>query len=91
MPKYIIEREIPGADSMNKEKLQGFSRTTYEVLLALGPEIQWIQSYVTGNKIYCVYYAPGETLIREHARRSGFPASQITEVKAVIEPATAET
>lgn len=88
MPKYVIERNMPGAGNMTSAELRDTSKKSCDVLLNLGPEIQWIHSYVTGNKIYCLYYAPGETLIREHARRSGFPADCISEVKAVMEPAT---
>lgn len=90
MPKYIIEREIPKAGSMAPAELQDVSRKSCDVLLGLGPEIQWIHSYVTGDKIYCLYYAPGKTLIREHARKWGLPADSIYEVKAVIEPVTGE-
>ncbi len=90
MPKYVIECDMPGAGNMTRAELQKFSQKFCDVLLNLGPEVQWIHSYVTGNKIYCLYYAPGETLIREHARQSGFSADTILEVKAVIDPATAE-
>lgn len=90
MPKYIIERGIEGAGEMAPAELRGASQKSCDVLRDLGTEIQWIQSYVTGDKIYCVYYARDESLINEHARRSGFPADSISEVKAVIEPATAE-
>jgi hypothetical protein len=90
MPKYVIEREIPGAGDMSPEQLQAVSQTSCGVLQNLGPQIQWVQSYVTGNKIYCVYIAPNEEMIREHARQGGFPANQISEIKAIIDPTTAE-
>jgi hypothetical protein len=88
MPRYLIEREIPGASQMSAEQLAGAARKSNEVLRNLGPDIQWVQSYVAGDKIYCVYTAPGEALIREHAERSGFPANRITPVAAVIDPTT---
>lgn len=90
MPKYLIEREIPGAGELSAEQLQGVSQTSCSVLKELGPEIQWVQSYVTGDKVYCVYIAPNEEIIREHASRGGFPANKISEIKAVIDPTTAE-
>ncbi len=90
MPKYIIEREIPGAGSLSADKLKAISQKSREVLCQLGTDIQWIHSYVAGNKIYCIYLAPNEELIREHARRGGFPANSITEIANVIEPLTAE-
>jgi hypothetical protein len=90
MPKYVIEREIPGAGNMSPEQLQAVSQTSCGVLQNLGPQIQWVQSYVTGNKIYCVYIAPNEEMIREHARQGGFPANQISEIKTIIDPTTAE-
>ncbi|CAN5507100.1 hypothetical protein BH10ACI2_BH10ACI2_20430 [soil metagenome] len=90
MPKYVIEREIPGAGDMSAEQLQGVSQTSCSVLRELGPQIQWVQSYVTGDKIYCVYIAPNEDMIREHATRGGFPANSIAEVKQIIDPTTAE-
>ena len=91
MPKYLIEREIPGAGQLSAADLQAISRKSCDVLNALGPDIQWVQSYVTGDKIYCVYIAPDEAIIREHARCGGFPANVVTEVRAVIDPTTAET
>jgi len=91
MPKYVIEREIPGAGSMSPQELQSVSQTSCGVLRKLGPQIQWLQSYVTGDKIYCVYIAPNEELIREHASQGGFPANRISEIKSVIDPTTAET
>ena len=90
MPNYLIEREIPDAGKLSPEQLQGISQTSCGVLSNLGPEIQWVQSYVTDNKIYCVYRAPNEEIIREHAARGGFPANRISEVKAIIDPTTAE-
>ncbi|HXX20665.1 MAG TPA: DUF4242 domain-containing protein [Candidatus Acidoferrum sp.] len=90
MPKFLIEREIPGAGSLPKEQLQAVSQKSCSVLRDLGPQIQWVESYVTDNKIYCVYIAPSEQLIREHARIGGFPANRISEIKTVIDPTTAE-
>ena len=90
MPKYVIEREIPGVGGSTADALQAVSQTSCSVLRELGPEIQWVQSYVTDNKIYCVYIAPNEELVREHAARGGFPANSIAEVKTVIDPTTAE-
>ena len=90
MPKYLIEREIPGAGKLSPEQLRGISQKSCSVLNNLGPQIQWIQSYVTGNKIYCVYRAPNEEMVREHARQGGFPANTISEIKTVIDPSTAE-
>jgi cell division inhibitor SulA len=90
MPKYLIEREIPGAGELSAEQLQGVSQTSCNVLRELGPQIQWVQSYVTGDKVYCVYIAPNEELIREHASRGGFPANKVSEVKTIIDPTTAE-
>ncbi|MEQ1644522.1 MAG: DUF4242 domain-containing protein [Pyrinomonadaceae bacterium] len=91
MPKYIIEREIAGVGDSPAAALQAVSQTSCSVLNELGPSIQWVQSYVTGDKIYCVYIAPNEELIREHATRGGFPANSIAEVKSIIDPTTAET
>ena len=90
MPKYLIEREIPGAGDLSPQQLQGISQTSCSVLQKLGPQIQWVQSYVTGDKIYCVYIAPDEAVIREHATQGGFPANRISEIKSVIDPTTAE-
>ena len=90
MPKYVIEREIPGAGKLSAVELQGVSQTSCDVLRKLGPEIQWVHSYVTGDKVYCVYIAPNEELIREHASQGGFPANRISEVKTIIDPTTAE-
>ncbi|MEK7331502.1 MAG: DUF4242 domain-containing protein [Candidatus Eisenbacteria bacterium] len=90
MPRYVIEREIPGAGALSTEQLIGISQKSCSVLNQLGPTIQWVQSYVTGDKIYCVYVAPNEEMVREHARRGGFPANRISEVKSMIDPVTAE-
>jgi hypothetical protein len=89
MPKYVIERELPGAGKLTPEQLQGISQKSCGVLSNLGPQIQWVHSYVTGDKIYCVYIAPSEELVREHARQGGFPANKISEVTALISPTTA--
>jgi len=90
MPKFVIEREIPGAGNLSAEELQGISQKSCSVLRNLGPQIQWVQSYVTGDKVYCVYIAPNEEMIREHAEQGGFPANRISEIKSVIDPTTAE-
>jgi hypothetical protein len=90
MPKYIIEREIPGASKLNAEQLKAISQTSCGVLSELGPSIQWKHSYVAGDKIYCIYIAPNEAMIREHANRGGFPANKITEIAEIIDPVTAE-
>jgi hypothetical protein len=90
MPKYVIEREIPGAGSLSAQELQGISQKSCGVLRNLGSQIQWLQSYVTDNKIYCVYIAPNEELVREHAKQGGFPANKVSEVKQIIDPTTAE-
>jgi len=90
MPKFLIEREIPGAGSLSGPELQSISQTSCGVLQKMGPEIQWIQSYVTGDKVYCVYIAPNEEMIQEHARQGGFPANRVSEIKSVIDPTTAE-
>jgi hypothetical protein len=90
MPKYVIEREIPGAGNMSPQDLQAISQTSCGVLRQMGPSIQWLHSYVTGDKIYCVYIAPNDEVIREHARQGGFPANRISEIKSIIDPTTAE-
>ena len=87
--RFIIERDIPGASKMTPEQLRDAARTSNKVLHDMGPDIQWVQSFVAGDKIYCVYNAPSESLIREHAQRSGFPANRIAPVAAVIDPTTA--
>ena len=91
MPKYVIERELPGVGDLSDEQLQGISQKSCGVLNLLGTQIQWVESFVTGDKIYCVYIAANEELIREHARQGGFPANRISEVRARIDPTTAET
>jgi predicted Rdx family selenoprotein len=90
MPKFVIERDLPGAGKLTSEELQGVSQKSCEVLKNLGPEINWIQSYVTDDKIYCIYVAPNEEMIREHAKQGGFPADRISEIRSVIDPTTAE-
>lgn len=90
MPRFLIERDLPGAGNLSAEDLRGISQTSCGVLREMGPEIQWVQSYVTGDKITCVYLAPDEESVREHARRGGFPATRVLEVRAVIDPTTAE-
>lgn len=90
MPKYVIEREIPDAGKLSTQELQAISQKSCGVLSNLGPQIQWVQSYVTDDKIYCVYIAPNEEMVREHANQGGFPANRISEVKSVIDPTTAE-
>jgi hypothetical protein len=91
MPKYIIEREIPNAGSLSPADLQAISQKSCNVLQELGPSIQWVQSYVTGDKITCVYIAPNADIIREHAQRGGFPADRVLEVRRTIDPTTAES
>ena len=90
MPKYVIEREIPGAGDLSTEELQGISQTSCNVLTDMGPQIQWVQSQVTDDKIYCTYIAPNEDMIREHAQQGGFPADRVSEVRSVIDSTTAE-
>ena len=90
MPKYVIEREIPNAGKLSESELQGISQKSCGVLRNLGPQIQWVQSYVTDDKVYCIYIAPNEEMVREHAKQGGFPANRISEVKSVIDPTTAE-
>jgi hypothetical protein len=90
MPKFVIEREIPGAGNLGAADLQAISQKSCGVLSAMGPKIQWLESYVTPNKIYCVYIAPDEAHVREHARQGGFPANSVSEVKRMIDPTTAE-
>jgi len=90
MPKYVIERDIPNAGKLSGGDLQGISAQSCAVLNKLGPTIQWVHSYVTDDKVYCVYVAPNEALIREHARLGGFPANRISEVRQMIDPTTAE-
>jgi hypothetical protein len=90
MPRYVIERELPGAGNLSAEQLQAISQKSCGVLRGLGGQVQWIESFVTGDKVYCIYLAPNEQLIRQHAEEGGFPANRISEVKAVISPTTAE-
>ena len=90
MPKYVIEREIPGAGKMSPQELHGISQKSCDVLRELGPQIQWVESYVTSDKVYCIYIAPDADMIREHAKKGGFPADRISEVRSVIDPTTAE-
>ena len=90
MPKYVIEREMPGAGQLSAEELRGASQNSCSVLQELGPQIQWVQSYVTDDKIYCVYIAQNENLVRQHAQQAGFPANRVSEVKTIIDPTTAE-
>jgi hypothetical protein len=91
MPKFVIERDLPGAGSLTAEQLAGVSQKSCAVLDGLGPKIQWIQSYVTADKIYCIYIAPNAEMVREHARQGGFPANSVAEVKTIIDPTTAES
>lgn len=91
MPKYLIEREIPGAGALSPQELTAISQKSCGVLEQLGPQIQWVQSYVTGDKITCIYIAPNEELVREHARQGGFPANRVEEIRVIIDPTTAET
>lgn len=90
MPKYVIEREIPGAGNLSTEQLKGISQTSCGVLTKMGSQIQWLQSYVTENKIYCVYIAPNKDMVLEHAKQGGFPANSVSEVSTIIDPTTAE-
>lgn len=90
MPKYVIEREIPGAGKLTPEQLKGIAETSCGVLIKMGPDIQWVHSYVTDDKIYCVYIAANEELVREHAKQGGFPANSVSQVATIIDPTTAE-
>jgi len=90
MPKYVIERELPGAGKLSPQEIRGISQKSNQVLEALGPQIQWVESYVTDDKIFCVYIAPNEELIKKHAQQGGFPANKILEIKRTIDPTTAE-
>jgi hypothetical protein len=90
MPKFVIEREVPGAGNLTDAEIQEISRKSVSVLKGLGPEIQWLQSYVTGDKVYCVYLAPDEATIREHAKRAGLPANRVSAVRRLIDPTSAE-
>ena len=90
MPKYVIERDIPNAGQLSSDELQGISQTSCDVLNELGPQIQWVQSYVTDDKVYCVYIAPNAEMVKEHAEKGGFPANRVSQVKGIIDPTTAE-
>ena len=90
MPKYVIERELPGAGNLSADELKDISQTSCNVLNEMGPQIQWVQSQVTDDKIYCTYIAPNQEMIRQHAEQGGFPANKISEVRSVIDPTTAE-
>jgi hypothetical protein len=90
MPKYVIEREIPGAGDLSADQLKAISQTSCGVLSNMGPQIQWVHSYVTSNKIYCIYNAPNEEMVREHAAQGGFPANSVSKVVTIIDPTTAE-
>lgn len=90
MPKYVIEREVPGVGNMSPAELKAISQTSCGVLSKMGPQIQWVHSYVTGNKVYCIYNAPNEEMVREHAKQGGFPANSVSRVTAIIDPTTAE-
>lgn len=90
MPKYVIEREIPGAGNLSQEELRDISQTSCNVLNDMGPRIQWVESQVTDDKIYCTYIAPNEDMVRQHAEQGGFPANRISEVRSTIDPTTAE-
>ena len=90
MPKFVIERDIPGAGNSSAEQLKGISQTSCGVLSNMGPQIQWLHSYVTGDKVYCIYIAPNEEMVREHAKQGGFPANRVSEVTSIIDPTPAE-
>jgi Protein of unknown function (DUF4242) len=90
MPRYVIEREIPNAGKLSPAELKSISQKSCGVLSKLGPQIQWVQSYVTDDKVYCVYIAPNEAMVREHARQGGFPANSVARVMSVIDPTTSE-
>ena len=90
MPKFVIERELPGAGKLSPAELQGISQKSCGVLNSMGPKIQWVHSYVTGDKVYCVYVAPNEEMVRKHAAEGGFPANRISEILGTIDPTTAE-
>ncbi|MGD0777497.1 MAG: DUF4242 domain-containing protein [Candidatus Solibacter sp.] len=90
MPKFVIERDIPEAGKLSPQQLQGISQKSCSVLQAMGPGIQWVQSYVTDDRIYCIYIAPDEDTVRQHAERGGFPANRVSQIRAVIDPTTSE-
>ena len=91
MPKYVIEREIPGAGKLSRQELSAISQKSCGVLKNMGPQIQWLESYVTDDKVYCVYIAPNEEAVRRHAAEGGFPANRVSQVRTIIDPTTAET
>jgi cell division inhibitor SulA len=91
MPKFVIERELPGAGALTPEQLHGVAEKSCSVLQNLGPRIQWVHSYVTDNKIYCIYIAPNEEMVREHARQGGFPATKVSQIRSIIDPTTSES
>jgi hypothetical protein len=90
MPKYVIEREIPGAGKLTAQELKGIAQKSCGVLSKMGPQMQWLESYVTGDKVYCLYIAPNEKMVRDHAQQGGFPANRVSAVTAVMDPITAE-
>jgi len=90
MPKFVIEREIPGAGKLSPEQLKGISQKSCGVLREMGPQIQWVESYVTDDKIYCIYIAPDEATVRQHAQQGGFPANRVSQVRSKIDPTTSE-
>ena len=90
MPKYVIERDIPGAGKLSPPELKAISQKSCGVLSKMGPEIQWVESFVTGDKVYCIYVAPDEKMVRDHAQQGGFPANRVSQVMSVIDPTTAE-
>ena len=90
MPRFVIEREIPGAGKLSPQELQGVSQKSCSVLRELGPQIQWVQSYVTDDKVYCIYISPDEETIRKHAQMGGFPANKISQVRSIIDPTTSD-
>jgi hypothetical protein len=90
MPKFLIEREVPGASQLSPLELQSLARRSVGVLRQLGPDIQWVESYITGNNLFCVYVAPDEEMVREHGRLGGFPVNRVTQIQQIIDPTTAE-
>lgn len=90
MPKYVIERDMPGVGSSTREDLKGAANTSNDVLKLMGPEIQWVHSYVVDDKVYCIYISPNEEMIKEHAKKGGFPVNKISEIRTIIDPTTAE-
>jgi hypothetical protein len=90
MPKFVIERDIPGAGSLSAEQLHAISQKSCGILREMGPQIQWVQSYITDDKIYCIYIAPDEEAVRKHAEQGGFPANRVSQIRSAIDPTTAE-